>query len=273
MKKFFIKIRTFAAVLILVLFAACEEVIDIDLNSSNTVLVAEGVIDNESPAWLKLSYTSDYFAQEQANIEKNAIVIISDNAGITETLDYTSDGLYQGTDIMGSLNKQYTLTILLDGVEYEASSTLFPPSEILSVSFEKNEIHRPGQDETNYSVRLIFKDDTSTSNHYLIKFQSSGEIQSEGGSYFLVDDNDYENTGEIEYSPFKVVFSLNDEVTIELYSIDKDTYHYYSEMNNASGGGMMVNSSTPYTPKSNFGNEVVGCFAAWSKVEHTSIVQ
>ena len=66
MKNYLIRIRTIGAVLILVLLAACEEVIEVDLNSSNPVLVAEGVIDNELPAWISLSYTSDYFDSEES---------------------------------------------------------------------------------------------------------------------------------------------------------------------------------------------------------------
>ena len=271
MKIFFIRIRNIVAVLMIVILASCEKVIDIDLNSSNPVLVAEGVIDNESPAWIRLSYTTDYFDTEQAKFEQGAFVIISDNTGQTETLEYVSDGLYQGKDLIGSTDNQYTISIFKDGVEYEASSKLFPPSEILSVSFEKNDNQKPGQDET-YIITINFKDDPSTKNYYLIKYQTSEEVEDDANNYYLIDDEYYENTGEIEYSPFRTNFEIGDEVLIELYSIDKDTYIYYSELDDA-GGGMMGGSSTPYNPKSNFGNDVMGYFAAWTKVEYYATVE
>lgn len=269
MKLHFIRIRNVVAIFTIILLTACEEVIDIDLNSSDPVLVAEGVIDNESPAWIRLTYTTDYFETEQAKFEQGASVIISDNSGNSETLEYVSDGLYQGVNLIGINNDQYTITIIIDGVEYKASSKLFPPSEILSVSFEKNENQRPGQDES-YIITIHFTDDPSTNNYYLFKYWINGEVET--NSYYLVDDAYYENTGEIEYSPTRLIFELGDTVMIELYSIDKETYLYYSELNDT-GGGMMGSSSTPYNPKSNFGSAVMGYFAAWTKVEHHATVE
>lgn len=87
-----------------------------------------------------------------------------------------------------------------------------------------------------------------------------------------MDDDYYENTGNIEYSALRLNFDLGDDVIIELYSIDDDTYIYYSELNDGSGS-MMGGSSTPYNPKSNFGSDVMGYFAAWTKVEYEATVQ
>lgn len=265
----YFNLKNSIAILTIIITAACEEVIDIDLNSSNPVLVAEGVIDNESPAWIRLSYTSDYFDTEQATIEENATVVISDNVGNSETLEYIADGLYQGSEMIGTSNKEYIITIQKDDGEFNATSKLYQPSEFISVTFEKNENIKPGQDET-YVITIIFKDDLSVRNYYLFKFHTSGEAET--NSYYLVDDYYYENAGEIEYSPLRINFELGDEVIIELYSIDEDAYIYYSELNDIGGGGML-GSSTPYNPKSNFGSEVLGYFTAWSRVEYITTVQ
>lgn len=238
--------NTIAAFLILFLATSCEEVIEIDLNSSNPIMVVEGAIDNGEPAWINISYTTDYFDSEQANVEAEATVIISDNAGQSETLEYISGGLYQGKDLIGSWDKQYTVIIRKDDIEYEASSTLFPPSEIFTVKFEENINQKPGQDSTSYTISINFKDDPLSRNYYLIKYRTNGVTGT--NSYFLVDDYSYENTGTIEYAPMRSNFTPDDEVMIELYSIDEATYIYYSELNNA-GGDSMLGSSTPFTPK------------------------
>ena len=184
----FTSLKTTIAFLTIVLCTSCEEVIDIDLNSANPVLVAEGVVDNELPAWVRLTYTSDYFDAEQAKVEPGATVIISDKQGNTETMEYIADGLYQARNFIGNPNNQYTLSIIKDGVEYQASTMLLPPSEILSVSFEENENLRPGQTETTYAITINFKDDTLSRNYYLIKFQTSGELDEDAGSYYLIDE-------------------------------------------------------------------------------------
>lgn len=262
-------IKNSIAVILIVMMTSCEEVIEIDLNSSNPVLIAEGVIDNESPAWVRLSYTSDYFDTEKGAVESGASVTISDDAGHSETLTYTSDGIYQGKDLIGSLDHQYTLSINHGDVSYTASSKLYSPSEIISVSFDENANQKPGQDKT-YGVTVNFKDAIQMDNYYMFKFLINKE--SENNSYYLVDDEFYENTGEIEYSPFHLDFELGDSVLINLYSIDEETYVYYSELSD-SEGGMMGASSTPYTPKSNFGSDVLGYFVAWTKVEQQTIVE
>jgi len=263
------KIKYFASILLIIFLTACEEVIDIDLNSSNPVLVAEGEIENESPAWIRLTYTTDYFETEQAKVEDEATVIISDAAGNTEILEYIGNGYYEGTKLIGIINSKYTLSILKGDEEFEASAILFPPSEILSVGFEKSDMVKPGHDES-YSITVNFSDDPSVRNYYLFQYIVNGEVET--NNYYLVDDNYYETTGNIEYSPLRPDFKHGDEVFIKLYSIDKDTYVYYSELNDGSEG-MMGGSSTPYNPRSNFGSEVMGYFVAWSKVEFATIVE
>lgn len=262
-------IKNILAVIIVTTLISCEEVIDIDLNSSNPVLVAEGVINTGSTAMVKLSYTTDYFDTEQAHAEENATIVISDNEGNSEILLHIADGLYLGSEIIGTSNNQYMVTIQNNGEEFEATSFLYPPSEILKVIFEKNETVKPGQNDS-YNIITNFKDDTSSRNYYMFKYWINGEIET--GSYYLIDDEYYENTGEIEYSPMRPNFELDDEILIELYSIDEETYIYYSKLND-NGEGMMGGSSTPFTPTSNFGDEVLGYFAAWSKIEYVTIVK
>jgi len=46
------------------------------------------------------------------------------------------------------------------------------------------------------------------------------------------------------------------------YSIDEGTYDYYSALNDINGNGM--GGSTPYNPPSNFGDNIMGYFRAWS---------
>ena len=269
MKYYSTQLRNIFGLFMVVFLSSCEEVIDIDLNSSNPVLVAEGAIDNESPAWIRLTYTTDYFETEEAKFESTATVTITDNVGHSEILEYVSEGLYQGSDLIGAFYDQYTISILNNGIEYEASSKLFPPSEIRSVSFEENENLKPGQDES-YTITINFEDDPLTNNYYLFKYWINGDLET--NSSYLVDDSYYENTGLIEYSPFRLNFEMDDELRIQLYTIDEDTYVYYSELNDAEGG-MMGGSSTPYNPESNFGAEVLGYFAAWSMVEYDTKVE
>ncbi|MCP4763511.1 MAG: hypothetical protein GY870_17185, partial [archaeon] len=57
---------------------------------------------------------------------------------------------------------------------------------------------------------------------------------------------------------------------IEVISIDEKTFTYYNQLNDIRGGGM--GGSTPYNPHSNFGEEVMGYFTAWSFVEDSGVL-
>jgi len=59
---------------------------------------------------------------------------------------------------------------------------------------------------------------------------------------------------------------------MEVYSIDKDTYRYYAQINEAIGGGMAM-SSTPYNPASNLGEDILGYFMARSRIDTTLVLQ
>ena len=248
-------------------FSACEDVIEIDLNTANTVLVAEGVLEKDSIAWIQLSYTTDYFYLEESAKVVDAQVILSDEFGNSEILNHIYNGRYIGKTLIGSVNTNYSIQITTDEFKCNAETYLHSPSKIYSVEFEKKKINRPGN-EGNYSATITFKDDGMVHNFYMLKFWINGEPVEE--SYSLVDDKYYAQNDVIEYSPFRIDFEEGDLVLTKIYSIDESTYTYYNQLNDNNGNGM--NSSTPYNAKSNFGNDVLGYFTTWSVVGYVKTV-
>jgi len=253
-------------------FTSCEKVIQIDLNSSNPILVAEGQMLKDSVAWIKLSYTSDYFNIEQQEYEENATVSISDNNN-SETLTYVGNGIYKGQQLLGQVSQNYTINITTGKEEHTATSTLYKPTEIYGIIFKESEIVRPGHEEdegTTYSLEIKFKDDTQKENYYLTKLFVNNRLD----SYLLIDDKMHINENVISYPVMKKFFSENDILTVDIYSVDKNTYTYYSQLNDAVATGMKPGeASTPYNPYSNFNENVMGYFAALSHVSQTVVVQ
>ena len=69
-------------------------------------------------------------------------------------------------------------------------------------------------------------------------------------------------------------FQINDTVTVELLSLNKDTYDYYNTLiAGSSGPGGMMSSSTPANPVSNISNSAMGYFGVYSINSKTIIVQ
>lgn len=255
-------------IVFLVVSIACEEVIDIDLNSANPVLVAEGAIKKGENAWLKLSYTSDYFTTEETEYVTGAEVILSNDTGKEDTLSYVGNGYYKGSQILGVEKDVYKILVRLKDEIYSAKSSLNKESEITKVKVEENSMQRPGH-ESSYSATISFKDEIGIHNFYLLKFFINDTLQTE--TYSLVDDSFYGVNGSIDYTPMVLNMSENDVVDVHLYSIDEDTYTYFSQMNDQ--GGNMMSSSTPYNPQSNFGPKVMGYFAGWSVTKYQFVVE
>lgn len=255
--------------LIALFVVSCEEVIDIDLNSSAPKLVAEGYIEKDSVSYVKLSYTSDFFTTDASVYINDANVLISNDQGDSETLVFKGDGLYKGNSLIGTENATYSMQIEGADFSHEAISKLFPPVQNLSVNFEKNENPHPSQSSDNYASIITFNDEPTTENYYLIKFWVNGVLNTD--MYNCIKDTYYTDDDIIEYSPFIISFEQDDEVVVYVYSIDEDTYTYFNQLNDVSGSGM--NSSTPYNPQSNFGNDVLGFFMSTSYNSIQAIVQ
>ncbi len=248
------------------LLVSCEEVIEIDLNSSDPVIVAEGMIRNDSSAWLKLSYTTDYFDVEESEKISDAVVSVSDNQGNIEVLNALGEGIYEAPLLTGVIGRTYTMTFALGDQSYSGSSKLMTPTKIRSVSFEKIEMGMRTQGADYYQPTIFIADNPDEENYYRFKFTIDGE-EEEG--YYLYTDRAAED-GVLEYNPMRVLLEGETELLIEVFSIDEDTYTYYNQLDDLIGDGL--GSSTPYNPESNFGEQVMGFFTALSSDNYQVLV-
>jgi len=253
-----------------ILLTSCEEVINIDLKRAEKVIVAEGLIELGSNGWIRLSYSSEYFDGNKIDYIDNAAVTLSDNYGNSEMLQYKGNGMYLGNLLKGRPDRKYSLKIVVDNRSYTAESTLYPPAPIISVNFEEQLFQRPGDLTKSYSVVLKFMDNPFVDNHYMIQIQLNDTL--ENSSYILLRDSYYAVNGTIEYKPLRHRFVQGDSLIIGLYSIDKETYTYYNQLNDLKEAGMGA-SSTPYNPVSNFGTNVMGYFAAYSSSFQAAVVK
>ncbi len=265
------KIQVMTFMLLVLLLSSCEEVIQLDLNSSSPHLVAEGQIEKDSVGWIRLSYTTDYFTAQQPALVQNAAVSISDNRGNSEIMEYRGNGLYKGVSLKGKENSDYTLRVEGPDFKVQAISRLFPEVKIYSVRFEEQKDRRPGKPSKTYRMNLKFSDDPETVNFYRIKFWINDTLRT--NNYTYLKDSYYYTIGDtIEYAPMRISFKPDDRLKIGLYSIDEATYTYYNQLNDVSGSGMR-GSSTPYNPGSNFGIGVLGYFMAYSYTTCDAIVK
>lgn len=103
-------------ILTLALFG-CEEVINLDLPNRDSNIVVDGLITNESALFtIKLTKTTKYsfkYDPLKVEYEKEALVIITDNTGIIDTLSEIYPGNYRThiSGIKGIIGRSYKIDI------------------------------------------------------------------------------------------------------------------------------------------------------------------
>lgn len=120
-------------------FSSCEEVIDLKLKSTPGTIVIQGnITDQPGPYTIALTKTVDFDDASIYPPVSDALVIISDNYGIVDTLIERSAGNYITSKIKGTPGYTYKLKVFTEDQTFEAVSTM--PNVVLidSIYTEKN---------------------------------------------------------------------------------------------------------------------------------------
>ncbi|MCK4664036.1 MAG: DUF4249 domain-containing protein [Bacteroidales bacterium] len=274
------KNRNIIIAIALIIFASCEDVIEIDLSSIEPKLVIEATIsDKQEPYTIKLTKSGDYFEPGIYPAVSNASVVISDNIGNTETLQEVENGIYQTVNMQGEIGITYTLNVLSEGIEYTAESLMPEKVNIDSLSYEFVEA-TPRFDE-GYMVNCHFADPLETKNYYRFKTYLNGELLNSSSDIYIRDDKMF-NGNEVKIPLLTEIYSFNDTITIELLSLNKETYDYFNTLINIiggnseggpMGGGGPMAGSTPANPETNLSNGAMGYFGAFTVSSETIIIK
>ena len=254
--------------------SSCEKVVLIDLNSSDPRPVVESNITNQpGPYTVKLSRSVNYYDTNTFPAITDATVTISDNTGNTETLDQTSDGIYKTSTTLGIPGRTYFLKIIYNKKTYEASSTMPDIVPIDSVVFTKDThggMEGGGNHNQGYRVTTFFKDPTGTGNYYRLQLHSSDTASINQTRYRVLSDK--LTDGQEMSLTYNTRLLLNDSVIVSLEAIDKQTFNFYTTLENASGDGPGFLSAPPENPVNNISNKGLGYFSAYSVSENKYIV-
>ncbi|PID91699.1 MAG: hypothetical protein CSA96_07080 [Bacteroidetes bacterium] len=252
------------------LLISCEELIEIDLNRADPVLVAEGYMEKDSLCRVRLSLSSDYFSADAEEPVEDATVRVLTADGEEELLTCLGDGVYKGSRLRGTPDKDYTLEIDRNGKHYAGSSYLYPPAEIRGIFSEELAFAPPRAEGLPRMVILFLTDHPGRPDNYLLKVMHN-QVPVDLG-YFLATDMYGENGSSLEMSLFLFGTEVGDTLELRLYSIDQKSYVYCSQLNETLYG-RMATSATPYNPASNLGEGIMGYFMARSRIDTVFIVE
>jgi hypothetical protein len=246
--------------------SGCQQVVSIDLNTSNPRVVIEGNIkDQPGPYSVLLSMTGSYFDTTLATPPiSHAQVVITDDHGNRDTLKEVISGTYQSSTLIGISGRTYTLSVKADGKEYMAISSM--PTKVFIDSLYA--LPRHGLNgESGYDIYVTFKDPPELGNYYRINARSSAVIPADsidGRRYRLFTDkltNGNEMTERIRAGRN---VSVGDTIIIELCSIDKASYDYFHTLSDILSSDRSPTSLSPANPNTNISGDALGYFAAYT---------
>jgi len=264
-------------ILSLFLLTSCEKEIDLDLDDKSGNIVIEGNITNQpGPYIIRITKSVAFTQNNQYPAVTDAQVVVSDNTGQTEILQYVGDGKYITTAFTGVTGRTYTLKIQAEGKQYTAQSTM---PEVVSFDALTQDSFTFGS-ETTYTLLPIFTDPAALGNRYLFNFTINNMTKK---TFEVFSDN--VNNGMVNQRPLFLPNEDNDDdptdhkvvpgdtVYVEMQSIDHTIFTYYSALLQISGDGGPGGGVTPSNPPSNIDNGALGYFSAHTVQKKSIVIQ
>lgn len=251
------------------MFAGCKKDIKLDLNQSTSQIVIEGIVSDKSTTQtVAISKSVNFYDPNTYPAVTGAIVTISDNGSTPVLATELPGGIYQIQGMTATYGHTYYMSVTIAGTTYTAQSKMPYPVTLDDITFYNN---NPGAkpDKKEYSAIPKFDDPVLYQNSY--KF-----VQYDNGikDNTVIVRNDNITNGKTNEEPiFSRDFKIKefDTVTVEMYGIDPNVYHYFFLLSTQSGSGP-GGGTTPSNPESNISGGVLGYFSAQTYQTKTVVV-
>jgi hypothetical protein len=236
-------------------------VIEYDLNNSPEALVIEAkVSNNRLPFTVQISKTTPYFGTSKSNPVSGATVSVRSENGKKKYFMEMMAGEYQLQNILALPGYWYIVDVQYNGITYSARSFMNQTVPIAEIGFTY--FNGYGVFESGYKVNTYIQDPENVENYYRIKYYVNGKANTDPGGTSVYSDKLF-NGKDIGLTQRSTVFKETDTLTVELQSIDKAAYDYFSTLENISWNDIQQ-SASPANPISNFSNGALGYFSAYT---------
>lgn len=258
-------------ILLILLTASCEKVIDIDLNTADKKYVIEGnLTDKPGTAKVLISQTKNFDENNTFPPVSGAVVKITESGGATTTLTETTPGAYEAASLTGTSGKSYTLSVNIGGKIFSGQCTM-PQKVNLDTIYTTDELIFS---DFRKIVNAVVDDPPGLGNNYRFIQYVNGikekqilirnDDYSDGRRivnklFYFSDDNDNERN-----------IKTGDQVMVDLLCIDPVIYKYWFSLDRSSTGGS--GQATPSNPVTNLDGGALGYFSAHTLQTKSMIV-
>lgn len=266
------------ALLVSLLAFSCEDPIEVELETGETLLVVDGwITDQPGPQSITLSTTSAYFDNQGTPRMSGARISVTDSDGMVEVFTERTPGVYNSSeDFAGVVGQKYYLNIQLGNEIYEAETEIRRPAQIDSL----NQVYKQKgmMNKEGIYVQYFGPEAEGIGDFYRFRIFKNGQLLNRPTDLIVVQDRlsdgAYFHETQFHTEPFEV----SDRVVIENWSITEDAFFFYSEMQDQiSNGGMFAEpvANIRTNIKSAPGNQqkAVGYFGGASVVRQELLIQ
>jgi hypothetical protein len=277
-----------------ILFLSCEKDINFDLKYANPVLVVDAQIENGQAPTVALSRSLSFFSKINIDILATSFVhnaeVTMSNGTVTHKFKeynvplgngysiyyYGIDSSNLATAFIGEFNKQYNLTIKVDGQQYTAKTTIPALTKIFDSLWTKAP---PPNVDTSKRVLMTRVIDPPGLGNYIRYFTRKNSERFLPGFNSVFPDEVVDGTtysGQVDPGVDRNLefptgddkfFARGDTISFKLSNIDKATFNFWNtwEFNQQSIGNPF---SQPGKVIGNISNGALGAFCGYaSKVE------
>jgi hypothetical protein len=259
----------FIIVVAVLILTACEKTVLLDLEQVEPKVVIEGLVTNQAGyQFVKLSRSTNFYEMGATPRITNAFVTVSDDDGNEYVFVHNptnhpdSSGYYlPQTPFVGVIGKTYSLRVDVDGEIFNAADKLLPVTIMDSLKYRINtkEKRDPKIENRFYELLMYTKEPQATEDYYLFKFYRNDTLNLYNPSDIYFSD-DKTLAEEINGIPSPVFYELGDSARIEVYSLSRKGFVFYSDLSNLinNDGGMF--SPPPASSRTNLSNGALGFF-------------
>jgi hypothetical protein len=240
--------RIVTLLFVFALITSCEEVVDVDLNTSDPRLVIEASLnrlqDGTSSSRVKLTLTGPFFNNQIPAVEDATVEISTDN-GMSFSFNHQGNGIYTSPITLEN-DVNYTLEILYKGESYSATEQLVPVGNLEFV--EQNNTGGFSGDEIE--LKAFFNDPQGLGDYYFFE-----GVSQRGAVLDTFFDRFFD--GNLIFGFYRVKdLAAGDVVTLNLYGVNAQFYDFMFvllQQGSDQGGGPF--ETHPATVRGNIINE------------------
>ncbi|MCX2450231.1 DUF4249 domain-containing protein [Pedobacter sp. PLR] len=259
------KIKLYIGLIMIFLFTACEQVIELKLEEATPLVVIDGGISDQNEVQrIKISKTYSFTEPNKFNGASGAKVVLGIDGTGSIVFTEVSPGIYQSVKFRGKSGSKYDISVTLEGQTYKASSVMPVRVPMDSLTFKSYNLFG----ETKNYVAVNYRDPAGVANQYRYILRFKGVVEKDVVSEDRFDDGN-KVTNVIFYELNDLI--KGDSIQVEIQCIDRNVYRYfYSLGQNSGGGGPPV---APANPPSNFSNGALGVFSAYTSSIRTALIK